>query len=252
MTDCEQIAGLGCPDSSCLGFLSLRSRVQWYHSGSFDLDHDPFLSRTSTRILVRAKVLLRHPVNMRLRAVGSNLLDAATNYCNTRGSEGSVTVNAIFGFPQTFQLFWLPRRCRPRQGPPLAFKLNRQQAATPCREHCQSPLLKPALPSSVQAATWPWPTWVTSHSGPEERAGQLTFSSETGRSSERVFSTWTRSSVRTVEGFSSSQTRRPEIRSAKSSLDRQVSQGLSRLPRKPRMGKEGRRTLVAFIKWKLN
>src|SRR5213596_3901440 len=92
MTDCEQIAGLGCPDSSCLGFLSLRSRVQWYHAGSIDLDHDPFLSRTSTRILVRAKVLLRHSVNMRLRAVESNLLDRPRTTATLKGSEGSITV----------------------------------------------------------------------------------------------------------------------------------------------------------------
>lgn len=41
----------------------------------FDLNQDPFLTRTPTRILVRTKVLLRHPVNMRLRAVEGNRLD---------------------------------------------------------------------------------------------------------------------------------------------------------------------------------
>jgi len=78
--------------------------------GRFDLDEDPFLSRTPTRILVRAKVLLRYPVNVRLRAVESNLLDTATYYCNIERSEGSVTVRAIFGFLRTFLLFWLPSK----------------------------------------------------------------------------------------------------------------------------------------------
>ena len=39
-------------------------------------------------------------------------------------------------------------------------------------------------------------------------------SSGTGQNSEKVSSTLTRSSVRAVEGSSSSQTHRPEIRSA--------------------------------------
>jgi len=63
-------------------WLQLRSRVRGYHAGIFDLDQDPFLTRTATRVLVHAQVLLRQPVNMRLRAVESNLLDTATNYCN--------------------------------------------------------------------------------------------------------------------------------------------------------------------------
>jgi len=68
-----------CPglwhDSSFLGFLTLCWCVRGYHVRRFDLNQDPFLTRTPTRILVRTKVLLRHTVNMRLRAVEGNRLD---------------------------------------------------------------------------------------------------------------------------------------------------------------------------------
>jgi len=73
-------------------WLQLRSRVRGYHAGSFDLDQDPFLTRTPTPVFVRTEVLLGHPVDMSLCAVESNLLDTATDYCNieriTRVSNG--------------------------------------------------------------------------------------------------------------------------------------------------------------------
>src|SRR5437879_8871295 len=83
----------------------------------------------------------------------------------------------------------------------------------PIEEYCRNPLLKLALLPNVRAATRLWLTWATFHSGPEEPVERLTSSWETGRSSEKASYIWTRSSVRTVEGFSSSQTRRPEIHS---------------------------------------